>query len=93
MLNERDWMEVAVLVLAAVAVNGSGDMPCFGVLWEILFVALDDASVEADARKRVEDCREDFTAREAKAPKFLEATEDENIMVARVNGEGEGECI
>lgn len=76
MLRERDWIDDVALL------KGSGDnMPCFCVLWIRLFVALDDASVDADARRTVDDWRDDLTAREAKAPKFLEAIEDENIMV------------
>lgn len=39
---------------------------------------LDDVKVDADERTRVEEWRED--TREAKAPKFLDAVDD-NIMV------------
>lgn len=74
MLNERDCVEVALL---STLLMGSGD-------FDLFFVAFDDTRVDAEARRIVEELRvEDAATREAKAPRFLDATEDD-IMVQEV---------
>ena len=77
MEKERDWMQLALLLI--VAVNGDGEVGCFGTLLERI-VALDDTSVEADERIRVEEFRVD--TREAKAAMFLDAVDEKVIMVS-----------